>query len=622
MEKKRKEKYIMIIALAVIVVCFIAATLLEFNSKIQKRMYDLQMNSMKELSMQGSAVVEKNLESLANTLYGLAEYMNEEYIQDEDNIERLKEFLDKRKLVGFQRLGLADDRGNARVTNGDVLNIADREYFRHCMESKKEVLEVRDSELVDKRVIILGVPIMSEKNKNDVIGILYGILEQDNLRIYKNTILENEKKFIQIIDTEGSYIIKEETSLLGKRKNIFDGIRSVNSSMSVGEIQRKISNGESVFTEVWAEGKEEIVFFTPLKINNWCVVTIMEKSQVIRATDFILDKDVYLLTIKIVAVIAILGAVILYYFEQEKKWLQEYNKQMLLNEQIYKIASNKAEVMIAIYDLKSDNIRFINNEVLDIGLPQQMNNAREELKKYLAGDREMEEKLESVFYDLSYAVENKSMYFTMNINGERRYLRIQFFGVTDEAGELSQSVGMVEDITETKQLQKEADTDQLTGLNNRRSSEEKIRKCLEQPMDKPNSVHVFMIMDMDYFKSLNDTLGHQVGDQALQDVARILNQHFREYDILGRLGGDEFLIFIKNIPENVVSKNIKSLLEKLHLTYCRENQQVTISASAGAVLIRTSGYDFKELYHRADQALYEVKHEKRGEYKIVERIEE
>lgn len=622
MEKKRKEKYIMIIALAVIVVCFIAATLLEFNSKIQKRMYDLQMNSMKELSMQGSAVVEKNLESLTNTLYGLAEYMNEEYIQDEGNIERLQEFLDKRKLVGFQRLGLADDQGNARVTNGDVLNIADREYFRHCMESKKEVLEVRDSELVDKRVIILGVPILSEKNKNDAIGILYGVLEQDNFRIYENTILENEKKFIQIIDTEGTYIIKEETSLLGKRKNIFDGIRSVNSGMSVGEIQRKISKGESVFTEVWADGKEEIVFFTPLKINDWCVVTIMDKSRVIRATDFILDKDVYLLTIKIVAVIAILGAVILYYFEQEKKWLQEYNKQMLLNEQIYKIASNKAEVMIAIYDLKSDNIRFINNEVLNIGLPQQMNNAREGLKKYLAGDRELEEKLERVFSDLSYAVENKSMYFTMNINGERRYLQMQFFGVTDEAGELSQSVGMLEDITETKQLRKEADTDQLTGLNNRRSSEEKIRKCLEQPIDKPNSVHVFMIMDLDYFKSLNDTLGHQVGDQALQDVARILNQHFREYDILGRLGGDEFLIFIKNIPENVVSKNIKSLLKKLHLTYCGENQQVTISASTGAVLIRKSGYDFKELYHRADQALYEVKHEKRGEYKIIETIEE
>lgn len=617
MEKRKREKYILILLLAVIVVCFIAATLIEFNDTIQKRMYDLQMDSMQELSMQGSAVVEKNLESLTNTLYGLAEYMDEKYIQEEENIEKLCQFLEKRQMVGFQRIGLADVQGNARVTNGEVLNIADRGYFKQCLELKKEVLEVRNSELVDKRVIILGVPVFSEKNKNDVIGVLYGIVEQENLHIYKNTILENEKQFIQIIDKDGNYIVKEETGLLGKRKNIFDGMRNVNSSIDVSEIRRKICSEESVFAEVWANGKEEIVFFSPLKFNSWCVVTIMNKSQVIKATDYILDKDVYILTVKIVGVILILGVVILYFFTREKKRMQEYNKQLLLTEQIFKIASNKAQVMIAVYDLKAKSIHFINNEIFGMKLPQQMNNAVVELKKYLAGNDELIEILDHVFQDSSYILENKIVNFSMNIDDQKRFFQIQFFGVTDESGELSQSVGMLEDITETKQLQKEADTDQLTGLDNRRSSVEKIRKYLEQPIDIPNTVHVCMIMDLDYFKSLNDTLGHQMGDKALQDVAAILTQHFREYDILGRLGGDEFLIFIKNIPEDVVERNINSLLKKLHLTYKSEKYQVNISASAGAVVVRESGNDFKELYHKADQALYEVKHKKRGGYKIV-----
>lgn len=617
MEKRKREKYILILLLAVIVVCFIAATLIEFNDTIQKRMYDLQMDSMQELSMQGSAVVEKNLESLTNTLYGLAEYMDEKYIQEEENIEKLCQFLEKRQMVGFQQIGLADVQGNARVTNGEVLNIADRGYFKQCLELKKEVLEVRNSELVDKRVIILGVPVFSEKNKNDVIGVLYGIVEQENLHIYKNTILENEKQFIQIIDKDGNYIVKEETGLLGKRKNIFDGMRNVNSSIDVSEIRRKICSEESVFAEVWANGKEEIVFFSPLKFNSWCVVTIMNKSQVIKATDYILDKDVYILTVKIVGVILILGVVILYFFTREKKRMQEYNKQLLLTEQIFKIASNKAQVMIAVYDLKAKSIHFINNEIFGMKLPQQMNNAVVELKKYLAGNDELIEILDHVFQDSSYILENKIVNFSMNIDDQKRFFQIQFFGVTDESGELSQSVGMLEDITETKQLQKEADTDQLTGLDNRRSSVEKIRKYLEQPIDIPNTVHVCMIMDLDYFKSLNDTLGHQMGDKALQDVAAILTQHFREYDILGRLGGDEFLIFIKNIPEDVVERNINSLLKKLHLTYKSEKYQVNISASAGAVVVRESGNDFKELYHKADQALYEVKHKKRGGYKIV-----
>ena len=55
---------------------------------------------------------------------------------------------------------------------------------------------------------------------------------------------------------------------------------------------------------------------------------------------------------------------------------------------------------------------------------------------------------------------------------------------------------------------------------------------------------------------MNDTLGHQIGDQALQDIAEILKRHFRSYDVIGRLGGDEFIVFLKDIPREAVSRNI------------------------------------------------------------------
>ena len=89
----KKEKYFSIVILACAVLFFIGATLMNFKSQIQERMYDLEVESMEEISMQGSAVVEKNLESLSNTLYGLAEYMTEEDILAENTMERLKHCL-------------------------------------------------------------------------------------------------------------------------------------------------------------------------------------------------------------------------------------------------------------------------------------------------------------------------------------------------------------------------------------------------------------------------------------------------------------------------------------------------------------------------------------------------
>ena len=122
MRNRERKKYIVIFAFAVGATIFISYTLSKFYSNIQQRVYNKQIETTKELSMQGSAVVEKKLEGYINTLYGLAEYLQEEDIDNETNINRLKEFIEK-KDVGFQRMGVADAQGNARVTNGESLKI-------------------------------------------------------------------------------------------------------------------------------------------------------------------------------------------------------------------------------------------------------------------------------------------------------------------------------------------------------------------------------------------------------------------------------------------------------------------------------------------------------------------
>jgi len=100
LKKREKRKYIFILIFVLCAMIFIGFTLSGFNKEIQQRVYEKQIETMKALSMQGSAVVEKKLEGFINTLFGLAEYLHEEDIIDPSNIDRLKEFMNK-KDIGF-----------------------------------------------------------------------------------------------------------------------------------------------------------------------------------------------------------------------------------------------------------------------------------------------------------------------------------------------------------------------------------------------------------------------------------------------------------------------------------------------------------------------------------------
>lgn len=166
-------------------------------------------------------------------------------------------------------------------------------------------------------------------------------------------------------------------------------------------------------------------------------------------------------------------------------------------------------------------------------------------------------------------------------------------------------------------LEERAVVDPLTKVYNRSAGRQYIMKALSEM--RPGETSVFMLLDLDHFKQLNDTLGHMCGDEALKDVAEILKSHFRRYDIVCRLGGDEFVVFIQRIPLEVLDRVLTSLLKKMELVYEREGVKVAITISAGAALVPEHGSTFEELYEKADRALYQVKNTTRNAYKIYEK---
>lgn len=194
--------------------------------------------------------------------------------------------------------------------------------------------------------------------------------------------------------------------------------------------------------------------------------------------------------------------------------------------------------------------------------------------------------------------------------GQERWVRNELrFLVNPSNGHLCMTVILI-DIHEQKEQElktiQRAEHDTLTGLLNRSSFFEMMEQT-PSTTEKANVMHALLIIDLDDFKRINDTWGHQAGDHALRVCANTLRDSFRISDLVGRLGGDEFVVLMRFISNReAVRAKADALLEtiqKAPLGY----EDVALSISIGVAVYPADGEDSDTLYARADKALYQAK---------------
>lgn len=161
-----------------------------------------------------------------------------------------------------------------------------------------------------------------------------------------------------------------------------------------------------------------------------------------------------------------------------------------------------------------------------------------------------------------------------------------------------------------------ASTDSLSGLYNKKSTEALIRNLIEKPNDTSQS-HALLIIDIDYFKDVNDAFGHAYGDNVLRAISEIIVGHFRSSDIVGRFGGDEFVVMVTGVPgKQWLKRKVYELNLKLSNELREDGQVSNISASIGIAVYPENANTYEELFEKADQALYETKRNGRNGYTI------
>ncbi|MEG0308055.1 MAG: EAL domain-containing protein [Clostridium sp.] len=185
------------------------------------------------------------------------------------------------------------------------------------------------------------------------------------------------------------------------------------------------------------------------------------------------------------------------------------------------------------------------------------------------------------------------------------------------------AIGCIKNINEGKlkhlKLLNKAERDGLTDVYNRETAENMIIDKLKDNITK-RYISAFMILDVDYFKIVNDKLGHSSGDEVLKKVTDTLKMVFRKDDIIGRIGGDEFIVFVENISnEKTIISKARKLIKMLSYCYEENGEKAMVSISMGIAFSGLEYNTYKNLYENADKALYKAKENGRNGYSIFDR---
>lgn len=159
--------------------------------------------------------------------------------------------------------------------------------------------------------------------------------------------------------------------------------------------------------------------------------------------------------------------------------------------------------------------------------------------------------------------------------------------------------------------------DSLSGLYNKAAAQELARALL---INNPDHFYAFFILDIDNFKTVNDTCGHAVGDQVIADFAKKIKKQFREEDIVGRIGGDEFAVFVPVPSKEWVQMKAKMLSKVLCYEFSDGQKSCFISASIGVAVSPEDGTNFEALYQNADTALYQTKENGKNGYTLYKSL--
>lgn len=402
------------------------------------------------------------------------------------------------------------------------------------------------------------------------------------------------------------YICNSEGEILAGEMKIFDIRYTVASELrdirvkdkkieEVEEELKKLKEGEPyVFSNLHDTG----IYLVASKFagHDWILISGYCSEQIKTYKTMIIKGN----RVLIIILLSCAGLLILltlgFYMKQQKKAMKGQAR--------YNILSEFSDTVLFEYDCMDKVLVFTPNittlfKLKEVG-PIHPFDKNIDFTMIHPDDIEKMRKLLSTIGDETDEIDNFVIRFK-DIDGNYRWVRWKGRLVRGRLGIPQVFLGKISDVQDEmekeKDLREKASTDGLTGALNRKSAEREICTLMQ---DKNCCGFLFMI-DIDDFKTVNDTMGHAMGAQALIHLAKLLQENFRREDIVGRFGGDEFIVFMSHTNDPRVAENKgNEILEKLKTSALEPKFTISIGAAA----YPTAGDSYENLYLAADHAMY------------------
>lgn len=266
---------------------------------------------------------------------------------------------------------------------------------------------------------------------------------------------------------------------------------------------------------------------------------------------------------------------------------------------------NMSEKLFFMYDIRTSQMQYYGNGAEKLEVKDRTQKFPDDLLKKKKIHPDDEEKFIKAVVDARKGIEKNVELRFLTADNTPRYFSFNYKIVKNELKEPVYAIGRIEDINDQKIIEEKIKKDLLTDCYNKIATEKAIKDIIDNNTEQD---FCFFIVDIDNFKSINDNLGHHFGDITLSEVSKNLQTCFRTEDIVGRIGGDEFVIFAKNLKnKNVIIEKAETISNICRNTYAGENKDYKISASIGIACYPEDGNSFLDLYKAADKALYQSK---------------
>lgn len=456
-------------------------------------------------------------------------------------------------------------------------------------------------------------------------------LSLEGVGIYNNLgtcyIINNKGRDIAVSQEENYEWIKTRYSAWELAESVGDEV-----SKSVSALERNAIQGENGTGSYLWEGQTSHLAYGPLKEADWAIVVGVYGQEFERYTNEALRQSGKVWIALLLIFTLFLGNIIVLVLAslarqrrynllllEQKEEIQKQALSIAASEERFRLAMEQTGNIIIEYQINSgDLISFYSGNRVEHG------NVEDALvKKKLLDGVEMDEQsfrnFKEAFKEIRQDMSGKECMLSA-ADGEKWY-HMSVSIVPNVNGVPMRAIGIVKDATSEHQVKQ----DLLTGLFNKVAATQIAREAVEQ--NEPNNKGAFCMLDVDRFKTVNDTYGHQVGDALIVKIANILRQVFPETYKIGRFGGDEFCVLCpEKADPDLMRERLEQLCEQIReitvsecsgcVSECQENKKLGISCSCG-VAFYTGRADFEEVYRMADEALYEIKTNGKNGYRFL-----